>query len=214
MFTDPFLLQLDTPRRKGIDGWLTENHLAGASFQQVLDNWFGNFDAPQKDLVLKVLLNLDYYSPEKFENVLEQRGRRIERILQARTKYHLSDVLLVTPEGQADSSHRHAYDLCKAWGISREDSLPIDRIGGRQDKHRPIVLFNDTYGTGNQFTQDMLPHLAHFARDKRSELFIAAIAIARDAFELFQMELPTAHLIPDHPAVSASPFSPQRNSSN
>jgi hypothetical protein len=129
-------------------------------------------------------------------------------LLHAQGKHTISDVFILTPELRGDSADAHAYALTKEWGIHQDRIITLDRLATVDFGTAPIVIFNDTHGSGNQFMRDWFPKIRQL---KRNSIFLVAIVIAPPAFKTFKDELKGITVIPDQPALTAkqAPFTPQ-----
>ena len=169
--------------------WGLDNH----EFWARVDNWFNNFDAEgEKKVALKIFSQLDYYSPSRFNGRIKQLTQSVERHLYrlGRTQ---DDVVLVTPEGAADSADRHAYDVVKEWRILRNQVVSIDQLDARKFRNPIFVVFNDTHGSGNQFLRDIWSKLGEYGEHS---IYVLAISIAEEALQSFRQNAPNVHVIP------------------
>ncbi len=199
-FNDPFLIGLDPRDKAIIVQKLQQWGLHTQPFAMNLDNWFCNFDdIEDKRLALRIFYSLKFYSSEAFVSRLNQLYRAIERHL-TNTGNTPSDIVLVTPDGAADSADRHAYDLVKNWELLQNQVYHVSELNS-QTFHDPVfILFNDTHGTGNQFLREVWPKLQHYGEHK---IYVLAIAISQDALDRFRKEMPRVHVIPQIPVVNA-----------
>ena len=199
-FHDPFLRSLNAEEKNAVNERLQQWGLYTQSFAERLDNWFCNFDeSDHKRLALRVFHALKYYTPDDFARRLKQLYRIVERHL-ADTGNDPSDIILVTPDGAADSADRHAYDVVKQWKLLRDQVYTVSELSERTFQDPVFVLFNDTHGTGNQFLMEIWPTLQQYGEHK---IYVLAVAISPDALRRFRMEMPRVHVIPHIPVESA-----------
>jgi len=179
-----------------LDGWGLKQDL----FIRTFDRWFANFHSVQdRELALKVLLHIKYYNESQFNEQIQKRCLFLQQHLH-KSGRSPSDVLLVTPVGQADSAHRHAYAVVKEFSLPRTRVVPIDELGDIKADSPIIVLFNDTHGSGNQFMTQVWPYLKDFPQDS---IFLFSVVMAEKALSVFREELPGVHLNPTIPQPSA-----------
>lgn len=169
-------------------------------FLETIDRWFGNFPTTSKELAYKVLLNIDYYGHRRFSARVAELRDHVFRALLGEG-YEESELLLVTPPGGGDSSHMHAYELVKAWGLPPEQVCNIIDLQSRVLSNRFLIIFNDTHGSGNQFLDKVWPFFLQLPSKPRA-VFLVAIAIAQEAFDKFS-KLPGVQIVPDSPSTSA-----------
>ena len=112
------------------------------------------------------------------------------------------NLVIVTPEGGGDSAHRHAYDLPKAWNLPREQIHSVVDLQYLDLSKAVLILFNDTYGSGKQFTREIWPRINSLS-EKPLKIILVAVTIAEAALKKFRSELPDVHIVPDEPALSA-----------
>ncbi|NQT91211.1 MAG: hypothetical protein HQ559_00505, partial [Lentisphaerae bacterium] len=205
--SDDFLKRILRERPHDIEDRLKKWGRTDEFFLRQLHDWFGNFGSKEKELALKVLLNVDYYSPENYRHTLEQRGKRILQLLD---QEGIKDptIHLVTTTEQDDSSHMHGYSLAKVWHLPQSQILTVDDVSKLKCQGQVFVFFNDTHGSGNQFVRTVYPEISHIVDS--NVVLVAAIAIAKEALVLFKKELPGITVIPDVPCPSAkdAPFTP------
>jgi len=196
---DPFLQRLPTEQEAEIEGKIRDWGLQDQAFYERLDNWFSNFESEEdKRLAYKIFMRIKYYNYRQFTRRLEQLYDSIKRHLHA-TNNDPGNLVLVTPPGEGDSADRHAYDLIKSWGLSKEQVCSVAELDPRAFTDPVFILFNDTHGTGNQFLRDIWPRLKQFGEHK---IFVLAIAISQEALHRFRREMPRVHVIPHIPVQS------------
>lgn len=172
-------------------------------FLSTLDRWFGNFSYEDKDIALKVFRFIDYFGPQRWQARLGELFVSIKRHLHD-ADLSIDQLIVVTPPGAGDSSHRHAYDIAKAWHMPREQVMSISDLPARAMSRRALVLFNDTHGSGRQFMDEVWPALDSLPGTPAT-IFLTAIALGREAYDLFVASLPShVKLLPDSPTLSAS----------
>ena len=158
-------------------------------FATRLDRWFENFDTPDDfALALQLLLALQYHSEHEFKDLLASRQKAVHRHL-LQQQLDPNRIYFAVPDDLADSATRHAHPLAKVWQLPNEHffafrELASERVQrlGTQDS---LVLFNDTYGSGQQFMRDVWPHVAPLL-DKLGAVVIVGAVIAEAALALFQ----------------------------
>lgn len=201
-FEDPFLRSLTIERSSALARLLEGWDLRRPAFFKTLDRWFANFGPEDKELAFKVLTSIDYYSPAKFEGAVADLRRQVLGRLKAEGLDHVP-LLLVTPPGGGDSSHMHAYNIRRAWGLPVEQVCAADQLKKFAVSEAAVVLFNDTHGSGKQFLREVWPFIARLSPRPRAT-FLTAIAVAEAAIERFRTHLPEdVHVIPETPARNA-----------
>ena len=198
---DPYLRRLSPEQARAVDERIARWEVPAHEFERTLDRWFGNFEGRDKDLAFELLLNVDFYGPARFE------ARLVEVEAQVRRRalnlgLAPEPILVVVPDGSDDSSHRHAYDLAKAWGLPRSRIAAVSELSRIDVTDSILVLFNDTYGSGTQLLREVWPAVARLPRPARA-VFLVAVAIAEEALGRFAKELPGVHVVPDTPAPNA-----------
>jgi hypothetical protein len=168
--------------RSRLDLW----GLGSLDFRKRLDRWFSNFAEDDKPLAEKILWNIDYYSPARFDEVLLVRWADVVRHLRSSALAE-TDVLVLVPGG-ADSGDRHAYDLAKVWGLRANAVRALREVSARDVAGRALCWFNDTHGSGNQFMREIWPKLEPLSRAARMTCLVAIVA-AHQAVERFRTAL-------------------------
>ncbi len=140
-----------------------------------LNGWFGNFKTDEnKRLALELFLNIDYFSKERIKKILADYKNQISQYLEDRKK-KWRDVVVVTPDGNADSSHAYAYDLTKIWSIAPEVVISKEHFDKKTARDKCLIFFNDAHGSGNQFVKDF----SDFIRDTGAEnCFISGLPLS------------------------------------
>lgn len=96
---------------------------APGKIEEKLDKWLYNFNnVDEKELAIKLFLNIDYYSKDKVDNTLLLYKNKISQYLSDRN-LAWSDVRIIITDKNADSSHFFSYILTKAWDISQSSVL-------------------------------------------------------------------------------------------
>src|SRR5262249_42079869 len=132
LLDDPYLKQLPDAQFAELEKRLERWGLTEPDFAKTLDRWFGNFDVSDKDLAFKLFTHIDYYSHHRFNLRLIDLRQNVGRFLYAEGLNEES-LMVVTPEGEGDSGHRHAYDLLKAWSLPRQQACRIDDLQNQPD---------------------------------------------------------------------------------
>jgi len=204
IFSDPFLRKLPQDEFQEISNIFQSWGLSQESFYLDLDGWFGNFNSSDKKLALKLVKHIDFYNYEKFSRTIKSIKSKIQRHLIEIEREHYP-VLLITPKGEGDSAHRHAYDLAKIWNIQTNTIIDVVAALEMNPMNRVMVFFNDTHGSGNQFLNDFNEELRQFYK-QQNVIIIAAITISGMALSKFRKEVPYAFIIPDEPAASVHDY--------
>lgn len=200
---DGYLQRLSPEAFQELETLLIRWELPPENFMPTLDRWFGNFQAELKPLAHKLLLNVDYYGPERFKKRLEELHNQVLRSLyRQKIQVESGDLLIVTPTGGGDSAHRHAYDLGKIWGLPRQQILSITEIAQLRLDRKVLILFNDTHGSGTQFLEDVWPSV-NALPEKPLAILIVAVTIAKEAHDAFRSQSAGVEVIPDESASSA-----------
>jgi hypothetical protein len=189
---DPYVNGLSPRERQDIDARRLAWGIPAPEFYRNLDRWLVNFKPRDKPLAHKILLNVQYFNPNQFEERILQLRSPVDRFL-SKTDRSLAQILLVVSDDLADSAERHAYDVIKKWGLKGEQVVNRGSLSGRISRESVIVFFNDTHGTGNQFLREMLPDLDP---DKVAAVFVIAITISKKAIQRFDREIPKVRIIP------------------
>jgi len=186
-----------------LDSW---DFSKDAEFANRLEGWFDNFKHDDKPLARKVLLNIDYFTHARYEQTVRMRGDRLHQVLHEIGIADLSRIRLVVSTLVEDSSHVNAYLASKSWGLPLGTARRLDEIADDGSADVPLVLFNDTYGSGQQLTGTLLPKIRN--RIGRSPILVVGISIAREALERFKAEIPGVVVIPDEAcrSVREEPF--------
>ncbi len=191
-FKTPFLRGLAPHMRGELRNRRELWNIAVDDFYPRIEAWFGNFDAGDQPLALKLLLKLQYYSEKDFELHISQSLQPIKQYL-FKSGGKLQDLRLVLPAGSGDSADRHAYDILKSWTLSQDQIVRVDELAN-VDRRCVLVFFNDTHGTGNQFLRDVFLHVR---KEDFKAIFVVAVTIAERALLRFQRELKGVKVLPD-----------------
>ena len=199
---DPFLRSLDAEHLLSITTRVEQWGRTQQDAITQIDRWFRNFANKDKELAFRVFERLDYYSPNRIKEVLHGLATAVRRFAKERLNTSdLSRVLVITPPGQADSAHRHAYDFAKEIHIPRENVKAITQVTRGEVDGRVFVLLNDTHGSGNQFRIEVLPAL-RMLDIPHDHTLILAFAVAGKALDTIACEAPGITIFPDIPAPS------------
>jgi tetratricopeptide (TPR) repeat protein len=207
-YIDGFIKQLDETElhkiKEKLNGWGLNNE----KFQEKLDDWFSNFDTMKdKKLAYKIFNNIEYINSEQFSKRIQRIGDSIKREVIAES-LDIKDIILITPEGEADSADRHAYDVTKAWGIQKEQVCSIDKVDNIIKESSILIAFNDTHGSGNQFINEMWIILQKYS--SKNTIFVTGITITEKALNNFKKKLGGARVIPEvHVMDVQSKFTPK-----
>lgn len=199
---DPYWKILPPDQLMAVEDLFKEWGLTQGAFLERFNRWFGQFPAADKKLAHKLLINLDYFSPTRFETRLSELHRQVVLDLRLRGVKD-AQLIIVTPEGSGDSAHRHAYDVGKIWGVPRDRILSLHELTALNLNDAVIIFFNDTHGSGKQFMRDVWPQAERFTHEAL-HTYIAAVTVATDALTLFQVELPGVSVLPTIPAPAAA----------
>ncbi|MCP4696951.1 MAG: TIR domain-containing protein [Gammaproteobacteria bacterium] len=195
-YINNYLKSLDEDKHLRISEKITQMGERPGKIEERLDKWLSNFrGSEEKALALKLFLKIDYFSEERIEELLETYKTQISQVLADRGK-GWRDAVIITPGGNADSSHAHAYKLTKRWNVAREDVLSREDFDRKTATDKCLIFFNDTHGTGNQFLHEF-SDLIHDAGAKNC--FIVCISITEDALQRFKEKFPELTIIPDTP---------------
>lgn len=204
-FTDEFLKALDESEHMRLSERLRSWGLDTQDFRLRLDRWFTNFDTPEdKRLALKLIESLDYYSPAMFSEMLQRRRQTIDRILH-RLGSTWEQVVIVQPDGAADSAHSHAYSLTKEWELPQDRVISPSLIT-TQARDSVLIIFNDTHGSGNQFYETLWPNLSEHISNVKA-VIIAAASISAESHRRFRERTPQLFVVPGVNAKSVLDFS-------
>ncbi|ODS33966.1 MAG: hypothetical protein SCARUB_00939 [Candidatus Scalindua rubra] len=107
---------------------------------------------------------------------------------------NFEDIIVVTPDGNADSADSHAYKLRKEWGLSKKVFMDASNVVIEDSGGKILLFFNDTHGSGDQFIREF-SHLIKYVGD--SNCFILCYALARKALSVFRKEFPNITIVPE-----------------
>ncbi|HZF56596.1 MAG TPA: tetratricopeptide repeat protein [Polyangiaceae bacterium] len=199
--TDDYLKTLDEAERSNLVGLFRRWGLDNETFLTRLDQWFTNFDTREdKTLALKLIKSVDYFSPSAFSDLLQRRKQTLDRLLHELGS-RWDDVILVQPDGAADSAHSHSYSLTKEWHLPRERVASLGNVESRVTRQSVLLMFNDTHGSGNQFHRTMWPRLSTCVPKVKACVVVAA-TIAREAHEKFRKNMSGVHIVPETCAMT------------
>ncbi len=193
-YLDSYLKKLDKDTLLRISKKIEEMGPCPEKMETRLDKWFINFNTDEENLMaLKLFLEIECYSEEKFRKVLERYKIKITQYLTDRSKkWH--DVALIAPSSNTDSARRHIYELAKIWGIADKDVLSKEDFDTHKRKNNCLIFFNDTHGTGKQF----LDEFSDFIRNvEEKNCFIVCISITEQALQRFKEKFPAVTIIPN-----------------
>jgi hypothetical protein len=173
--------------------------LDNSDFYQLLCNWFSLFQVADRELALRLLLELDYYDESRLENEFKLRLQSLE-YMDVHLNGPYQNALVVMPDNKVDSAYRHSWLISKLKGINGKQMVDIDTLTPELIDNRYLVFINDTHGSGNQFLQVIWSKLESKGVDPK-KVVILAIAIANAAQKLFRNK--GFVLIPDDDAKSA-----------
>lgn len=160
----------------------------------ILCNWFSNFNSQiEKKIALEIIRNFKYYGVIRFDKAINNLKNKYSAFLSDK-KESITDSLLIVDKGQADSSHKLAYDVVKKFGISRLNVIPINEVGKLYTESRRCFLFNDSHGTGNQIIRTILKALEGF---NFKSITIVCIAISRMAIDEIKLRYSNINIIYD-----------------
>ena len=170
-------------------------------FAALLSNWFKNFDKPDDHpLALKLLNSIDYYNEARFNELLQERRASVRRYLIDKN-LNESRIWFAMPDARADSAAHHAYRLSKVWGLPVERFVSFDdiarQLGANITSADTLILFNDTYGSGKQFMEEVWPGVQPLLSRVGAVLIVGAM-IAGEAQTRFRAEALGAHIIPEN----------------
>lgn len=200
-FDDDFLRSLPEDSYIHLDKLLEKWDLNKPTFHRTLDAWFDNFQEDQKPTALRALFALSYVSEDEYHVRLDRRKQAIDAVL-SKANSRGTPPLIITAPGQADSSQLHAYFITKRWRLPTENVISLDNLSKTHESDCPIILFNDTHGSANQFFRDVLPLLRKIHLFNTRPIVIAAIFIARQAQKRFSELPPNIHILPRSAAPS------------
>jgi hypothetical protein len=201
LINDPFLKNLSEKELYEIATRIENWGLNTTSFEETVSRWFGNFNANDKELALKIFSNIDYFNPARFSERLIELFSSVKQYIFERG-ISQQNIVIGVPTGQGDSAHRHAYDSHKIWGLSLNQISTIEELYQRDLTGYVLVLFNDTHGTGNQFLRDVWEKVKKLPNPPQ-ETVVLAINIAKQALKNFREKLPNVFVIPDIATRSA-----------
>lgn len=193
-YIDEYLKQLSELELQKIESKLDEWGLNTEKFHEKLDDWFSNFDIIEdKKLAFKIFENIEYINSEKFKKMIQRLGKLVKKEIVSKSM-NIDNAILITPEGEADSANRHAYDVVKEWGFSREQVCSVESIDNIIKESSILIALNDTYGSGNQFIEEIWEKLKRYS--KTNMIIIAGVIITEKAIERFKRISPEICIIP------------------
>ena len=196
-FSTPFLRGLAQHMHSELRNRRKLWNIAVDDFYPRIEAWFGNFEAGDQLLALKLLLNLQYYSEKDLERYISHSLLPIQQYL-FKSGGTLQDLRLVLPSNLGDSADRHAYEILKSWLLSEDQIVRVDQLA-KVDPRCVLVFFNDTHGTGNQFLREVFSQVR---KEDFKAIFVVAVTIAERALLRFQRELEGVKVLPDVPTPS------------
>ena len=201
-YIDNFLKKLKSDDQIRLNKKLEE--IKSDNMEERLYAWFANFrDEKEKELALKIFLNIEYVNHNRIETILELYKTKLKQRLQEKDESFEKEnpfekIIVVTPDGKADSADSLAYYLRKAWNIKKEQvSEPKEimlKLKDINDKY--LVLFNDTHGTGKQFLKQFSTLIDKVGSSK---CFIICYTLHEKAFKVFKNKFPSSIIIPEEP---------------
>jgi len=182
---DSFLKNLNLGDARTIEKKLNRWGLNNTDFHKKFESWIENFKDEEKPLALKVFFNIEFYSDQRFQDAVRSLKPEINNILR-KNNFRFEDLYLILPETIIDSAIYHSYSINKLFEMNDDQCLRISQIGKVLGEKKPILFFNDTYGSGNQFIKTIWkPHLKGKI-DSSSLVLVAAITISKKARENFE----------------------------
>lgn len=195
-YTDNFLKNLSAEHKRQIEDKISSMGVPNTIFEERLDSWFINFrDLEEKEVALKIFFELDYFDENRIDKILTAYKIKISQYLIDKKK-NIEDIIVVTPDGKADSADSHAYKLSKEWSIPREVFLSASDITLEKSYGKIFLFFNDTHGSGNQFIKEFSP-LIKLVGD--SNCIILCYSLARKALAAFRIKFPNITIVPELP---------------
>lgn len=175
------------------DSW----SMTDGEFCSKLDSWFDNFKVIDYDLAYKLIKNIRYFTKKDYVEELSRIYRQINRRIQELCLKE-SDIVLLVPDGYGDSAHKHSYDLTKIWKIRTDQIVAIQDLKNKTfPENSVLIAFNDTYGSGKQFIEQMIGDNELEAILRNNTLFIVGITISKLARKYLSHSLPYATIVPD-----------------
>jgi len=163
-------------------------------FDPLFRNWLSNFGSEiEKEIALSIINKFKYYGVISFDKAIDDLKNKYSVFL-ADNNSDIHNSLLLVDKGQADSSHKLAYDVVKKFGILRSNVIPINQVGTLYTESRDCFLFNDTHGTGNQIIRTILQVLEGF---KFKSVTILCISISKTAIDRIKNKYPNINIIFD-----------------
>ena len=209
-YTDNFLKNLSTAYQRQIEDKIVSMGVPSTIMEERLDRWFMNFgDLEEKEVALKIFLEIYYFNEHKIENLLSAYRTKINQYLIDKGK-DFTDIIVVKPDGKADSANSHAYKLSKEWNLPRKVFLNASDVTIENSYGKILLFFNDTHGSGNQFIREF-SYLIKQVGD--SNCFILCFAFARKALVAFRKEFPNITIVPELPTPTIHEkniFTPQQ----
>lgn len=162
-------------------------------FVNRVDNWFENFnELNEKELALKVLDNINYYSPQRLEMEIKKIDLNIRKLL-IRQNLEAANILLIVPNERGDSADMLSY-LTKEWGITQSQIKTVNEIKETVITDKSVLIaFNDTHGTGNQFVNSILKQLKPIIHT--CPLYVIGITITESALKYLKYEFENVIII-------------------
>ncbi len=169
------------------------------AFIDKVDKWFTNFSKEDYDLAYNILKEIDYYSKSRYRDKLSEIKSSIEKFIRKPLKD--ASVLLIMPDAYGDSAHMHSYHLIKEWEIPIERICVVSKLEDKKiDKDTVLIAFNDTYGSGKQFIEEMFDKQKTSVKNillRSSSLFIVGLTISEIARKYIINNLGSAKVFPE-----------------
>lgn len=153
----------------------------------MFDDWVSNFDQDEKELLIKLLQNFDYYSKNSIVEIMYKLNHEIIQ------NYGVSDAdsiisVVRKEDGKLNSSYEYWLLHRVVSGLSKEiyfDS--INEIDEEEWKNiKKVVYVDDCSGTGNQFTKFIKRQKKSF---QNKQIILIVIEAVEDAKIYIKNEL-------------------------
>lgn len=195
-YTDNFLRMLTSDQARALEDKMSLLAMRPGLMEERLDAWLFNFRKDsEKSIAISLFLETEYFDEHRITQLLSLYKVKLTQYLQDQQK-SLSDVIIVTPDGNADSADSHAYKLSKEWSLPRDQFIDASKLIPDSGTDHAYVFFNDTHGSGNQFIKEFSSLIESIGAHK---CFVVCISITEKAINLFRDKLNGVTIIPESP---------------
>jgi phosphohistidine swiveling domain-containing protein len=192
---------LPTEELERLAEWLVSRQLDNAEFAGRLSSWFANFtQKSDKLLAARLLTKFEYYSQTLYEKKLADLGITLTQTLLDNTD-DINNVTYIVADDHLDSSSSIAYHASKqeSWSLTPDNVRKTSELGTGSIAIGSYVVLNDTQGSGNQFLDQIWPHVKSRV-EQGARIYIACLELSDKAASVLAQLSPNVVLIPSFPS--------------